>query len=65
MHIGPGRGIKRDVDYYLNIAPFEVSRSVFGEDRILFSHSLRLIMSYFVFLLLGTLFHYSLLQRAK
>lgn len=52
MHVGPGRGIKRDVDYYLNIAPFEVSRSVFAEDQILFSHSLRHIMSYFVFLLL-------------
>lgn len=52
MHIGPGRGIKHDVDYYLNITLFEVSRSVFGEDQILFSHSLRHIVSYLVFLLL-------------
>lgn len=65
MCVGPGRGIKGDVDYCLNIAAFEASRSVFGEDRMLFSHSLRHIMSYFVFLLLGALFHYSPLQRAK
>lgn len=56
-HVGPGKGRKRDVDYYQNIAAFEVSRSVFGEDRMRFSHSLRHIMSYFVFLPLWTLFH--------
>lgn len=56
-HLGLERDL--DADCCVNIAPFEASRSVFGQDQMLFAHSLRHIMSYFVFLPLGTGFHCS------